>query len=306
MSESSGEPLSGVGAASYWVPRHLLLSAWTGHAPFANWLVNALRPSSIVELGTHNGMSLFTFAEAARRASLSARIVAIDSWEGDEHAGFYGDEVLRSVEQIVDVDYQGRIELVRSYFSDARSLIPDGSVDLLHIDGRHGYDDVLEDWLLYRSSLSDRGVVLFHDTREYREGFGVHRFWDEFELDHDAFTFNHAHGLGVAAIGHNVPAPILQFLASAREDPATIRGFYAELGADIERAYWDRADLERRNQRISALESSCADLSRELEDAATQLDAARTTVRLLRESTSWRVTAPLRALTKALRRPSGR
>ena len=42
-------------AASYWLPEHIVTSAWLTHAPFAFWLVDVLRPRSIVELGTHHG-----------------------------------------------------------------------------------------------------------------------------------------------------------------------------------------------------------------------------------------------------------
>ena len=78
---------------SYWMPRHVVESAWLEHAPFAFWLVDAIAPRSIVELGTHNGFSYFTFCEAIKRLRLPARAFALDSWEGDDQAGFYGQDV---------------------------------------------------------------------------------------------------------------------------------------------------------------------------------------------------------------------
>ena len=72
-------------------------SAWYGHVPFAHWLVAAARPRLLVELGTHNGVSFAAFCEAMIRYPAGGRAYAIDSWEGDEHVGQYGDDVYWSL-----------------------------------------------------------------------------------------------------------------------------------------------------------------------------------------------------------------
>ena len=74
-------------ASSCWLPAHNGKQAWVTHAPFAFWLMDVLRPHSIVELGTHYGFSCFAFAEAVRRLGLDCRISALDNWEGDDQGG---------------------------------------------------------------------------------------------------------------------------------------------------------------------------------------------------------------------------
>ena len=37
--------------SSSWVPEWLVTSAWTGHAPFAFWLIGVVKPQKLVELG---------------------------------------------------------------------------------------------------------------------------------------------------------------------------------------------------------------------------------------------------------------
>ncbi len=270
-----------VDPSAYWFPKHYVQSAWLEHAPFAFWLVSALRPRLIVELGTHNGFSYFVFAEAVRRLGIECTVEAVDSWQGDDHAGFYDEEVYASVVSIVEADYPGFARLHRAYFNEAVSEFADRSIDLLHIDGRHGYDDVKEDFETYMPKLSDRAVVIFHDTYEFQEGFGVHRFWEELAATKPSFNFQHGHGLGVLAFGARVPESISDFLTQANEQNSPVQSVYQHLGEDVARVYSERVELE-----------SLAHL----------LLVARNEVRHLRESSSWRITAPLRKVRSLLRK----
>lgn len=226
-------PDPGIGSASYWEPAHLVPSAWREHAAFGFWLMSAIRPSCVVELGTHNGFSLFVFAEAAKRLGIPTQLYAIDTWAGDDQAGFYSEDVFTSVAGIATSEYPESITLIRGFFSDSVGRFDDGTIDLLHIDGRHGYDDVREDFELYRPKLSARAVVVFHDVWEFQPSFGVHRFWEEISLHRPSFEFHHGHGLGILAWGDQVAEEVTQFLSAGQVDPLPLREFYAGRGAIV-------------------------------------------------------------------------
>lgn len=207
-------------------------SAWYGHVPFAHWLVGAIAPRLVIELGTHNGVSYSAFCEAVARTRIGARCVAVDTWEGDEHAGFYGDAVHDEYRRFHDPRYGGFSEIMRCSFYAARSFVTDGTVDLLHIDGLHTYEAVRHDWENWRASLSERGVVLFHDINEHRGSFGVWRLWEELRAAWPSFTFLHGHGLGVLAPGPIVPEALraLLELPSAGAAASRLRDRFAQLG----------------------------------------------------------------------------
>ena len=60
-------------------------SAWYSNVPFAYWIVGAAQPRTLVELGTHNGVSYSAFCEGVLRKGLQTRCYAVDTWRGDDH-----------------------------------------------------------------------------------------------------------------------------------------------------------------------------------------------------------------------------
>ena len=206
-------------------------SAWFGHVPFAHWIVAACRPRLLVELGTHNGASYAAFCEALARFSPDSRAYAVDTWQGDDHAGHYGDEVYWDLRRFHDERFAGFSDLLRCTFEDALPYFADGSVDLLHIDGFHSYEAVRGDFEAWRPKLSDRAVVLFHDTNMRERGFGVWRLWAELQQSHAGFEFLHGHGLGVLAHGADVPEAVRMLCAlTVPREIAAVRERFALLG----------------------------------------------------------------------------
>ena len=196
-------------------PDYRVPSAWSGHLAFAGWLVEEHRPSMVVELGTHRGLSFMAFCQAVADNRIDCRCFAVDTWQGDPHAGIYGEEVYSEVSSYRASRYAGFTELLRMRFDDALEYFEDGSVDLLHIDGMHTYDAVKHDFETWLPKLSERAVVLLHDTSVREREFGVWRYWDELREKYPSFEFTHSHGLGVVALREDT-LPALTGLDEAR------------------------------------------------------------------------------------------
>lgn len=206
-------------------------SAWWQHVPFAHWIVANAEPRLIVELGTHTGVSFAAFCQAVVRSAGEARCYAVDTWRGDEHAGLYGEEVFDEFRAFHAERFGGFSELLRCTFDEALDRFADGSVDLLHIDGLHTYDAVRHDFEGWKPKLSERAVVLFHDTNVRTGDFGVWRLWAELRRTYPGFEFLHGYGLGVLAVGESAP-PAVGGLC-ALDDPAetaAVRRRFAALG----------------------------------------------------------------------------
>ncbi len=221
--------------ASFMEPEWFPISSWIEHAPLAYWLVTTLRPKSFVELGSHYGYSLFAVCQAAAAYDLPTHCTAVDTWAGDEHAGRYEDIVYQHVKARAEGKYPGRVTMLRMTFDEALARVPDGSVDLLHVDGRHFYDDARHDFETWLPKVAPGGIVMLHDTQVRDRGFGVWRLWAELAAKYPSFEFEHGYGLGIVAVGA-VPAALEPLFAAGRDPVATrnLRAAYARLGGALQ------------------------------------------------------------------------
>lgn len=216
-----------------WEPCHLSSPApWAGHIPFAFWLTAVMRPRSFVELGTYSGISYLAFCQAIRQLELPTQAFAIDTWEGDAHAGAYGETIYQTLKQAHDGPYSGFSTLLRMLFDDALPLFANGSVDLLHIDGLHTYDAVRHDFETWLPKMSKNGVVLFHDSNVYRDDFGVHQLWAELAPRYPSCHFKHSNGLGVLLVGAQQPQELLELCRPDAEGHAQL--LFSSLGGRFE------------------------------------------------------------------------
>src|SRR5882672_1369407 len=211
-------------------PARLASSAWAAHTPFAMLLVDLLRPRTVVELGTFTGVSYCAFCQAVKELQLDARCYAIDTWRGDEQSGSYGDEILDDLKRHHDPLYGGFSSLIQSSFDEALANFENGAVDLLHIDGYHAYEVVRHDFESWLPKMSDRGVILLHDTNVREGNFGVWRLWEEIKPRFPHFEFVHQHGLGVVLAGPNAGAELLSLVNAGEAEAQMIRDFFEQLG----------------------------------------------------------------------------
>ncbi len=282
------------------LPNHIAVPNWIEHTPFAMFLVDISRPSSVVELGTHTGVSYCSFCQAVKELGLNTSCYALDTWQGDAQSEFYGPEVLADLRAHHDALYGDFSRLIQGTFDDGLFHFADGTIDLLHIDGCHTYEAVKHDYEQWLPKMSNRGIILFHDSNVRERTFGVWKLWEELKQQHPGkhFEFLHGNGLGVLVVGQVQSDPLQGLLMAEGNELAHIRTFFYQLGQRLtirferDQATSQIAEHGRVVQTLTAqargktaqltiLEARIAGLEASREQAADHI------TRLVQESASW-------------------
>jgi predicted O-methyltransferase YrrM len=115
----------------------------------------------MIEIGSYMGESTFIFASQL----LFKEIICIDPLSGEElfneMSNRTWDEVRR--EFWTNTRHWDNIRLFQDYSYNVHGNFEDESVDVVYIDGNHGYDDVTNDLKLYLPKIKPGGIICGHD-----------------------------------------------------------------------------------------------------------------------------------------------
>ena len=186
-----------------------VISAWKGHEDFLAWLISTKRPDVYVEVGVYHGFSYFAACQIIKGLKLGTVVHGVDTW-GPGHC--YTDnpeDAFIAVNKHNEENFKEFSHLIRKQSVDAAEEMADRSIDILHIDAGHSYEEVKNDFMAWLPKMKKGGVVMMHDTSLDAVGMGpdgkvldlgVNRFFNEVIQIFPAFNFTHSCGLGVITI----------------------------------------------------------------------------------------------------------
>ena len=291
--------------------------AWVGHLPFAYWSMNCLKPAVFVELGTHTGNSYFAFCQSVKDFNLNTRCYAVDTWQGDKHAGEYDSSIFDAVNLHNQENYSEFSTLLRTTFDKAATQFKDRSINYLHIDGLHTYQAVKHDFETWLPKLAPRALVIFHDTQVKRGDFGVWKFWDELKKEYSNNNeFLHSNGLGVLQISNEADCKPIEWLRFGISEQKHFINYFEDLGNKLIDNFNNLELIDKQQAKISELSNELASLNDyaklkskniQLQHNLIERDARIRQIELNRteiiQSSSWRLTWPFREIHRWVKSP---
>ncbi len=239
-------------------------SPFLRQVPFLFWLVETLRPSSIVEVGVTDGVTYMAACQAVERLGLDASCRGAGAWAGgDVPADLRSHEAGR---------YAGISRLEAGDGERLLAALPERSVDLLVIGP--AAEPSAEDVVSWLDRLSSRGVVLLTATGP--DGSPERRLHETFAAGRATIELQLAPGAAAVLVGPAVPDLLVEAagLRFGTRAHAALNQLFARLGlAQTADAAVAARDLSARlaEERLAQAEAA----RQEAEGQAAELDELR-------------------------------
>lgn len=283
--------------AMFWTPDRVDTSPRSEHVPLLFWLIDALRPFTVVELTEAVAAPYLAYCQAVSLLRLPTRCYAIS---GRAAQGGRSDEIAA----YHDARYAQFSQLLHVPAEQVFERFEDGTVDLLSIDATEG-GALARRRHVWLPKLSRRAIVLVHGIGDPASETGALELWQALSGEYPHFEFVQGAGLGILGVGEHLP-PALQHLFSldaVAPRALEVREIFARLGGSVG-LQAELAEAQRLLQtaldsdQVAKLETALSAAKDAL--AAARVDHVKTLKRLRRveESFWWRITKPPRRLIK--------
>jgi glycosyltransferase involved in cell wall biosynthesis len=193
--------------------------------PFALYVLERLRPRTVVELGTATGDFYVALCDGVAALGQPARCYAIPAPDDDTPAGEEG--VPADLRAYHDPRYGAFSRLLPAPPEQAAEAFSDGSVDFLHLVP--AADEQARPWLAaWLPKLSPQGALLLSHTGAGSEGGGA-ALWNELRAGKAHVELLHGTGAGLL-LPEEAPAELRALAGAAPEELEALRRLFAVAG----------------------------------------------------------------------------
>ena len=160
--------------------------------------VKAINPTTILEIGTHNGGTFFVWANLASKLAITCDIIKSKVRDELYHSFPPPDSKCKVIPLAGDSHDEQFLETVKTSLNGNK-------IDFLFIDGDHTEEGVKSDYNMYGPLVRSGGIIAFHDILEKQPTptNQVYYFWKEIKKSTNTEEFVEDHtqtGYGIGII----------------------------------------------------------------------------------------------------------
>lgn len=250
-------PLSST--AVFWQPRHLAASPNLIHLPFLFWLMETVRPLSVVQLGLREGVGFMGLCQAIDKLGLEAVCVGVQMPEGPDAA------LPEKTQEKHRAQYSDFSFIHKEKDGCAARHMRNARVDVLVIDAvvdEACLDSIQARW---QPLLSDNAVLVLHDPKRNFASAEAQQFHRALLQMHASISFPRSEtGLDVVLVGEQQPER-LRHLAQLDLGAAgymSARNVFARLGQGVRDSQQTRSKsvaLEKAKSALKDMEARWTD-----------------------------------------------
>lgn len=268
-------PLAIGSRAIFWSPRYTAPSPTLRHLPFLFWLVETMRPASVVQLGLRDGVGFMGLCQAIDKLSLDSVCLGLNL---TQDVGTKLPDKLRETHSALYSDFSS---ILTDDLHRAARHMRSAPIDLLVIDA--AVDDAFLTSLQahWTDLLSDHAVIVLHAPEERLSSPEAKSFHDGLLQAHPVISFPQAQpGLDVILYGKQHPDRLRHLAQLDLGVPGYLsaRSVFTRLGQGIESSQQARSRnsaLDKAMAALKDLETRFSNLERDYGSAKDQIDAAQ-------------------------------
>lgn len=272
-------------SSMFWQPEYRHTSLWLEHLPFLFWLVEALKPANSVVAGV-DLVPHFAICQAIARLSLGGHSYVI---------GEANDEQARRLAEEATDQYAGISHWLNVNPTLAIQQFNEDAIDLLMLNiapEDDTIDSLVGDWL---ARLSSRSVILLPGIARREPGCKAFHAFEALSSRYPHLAFYHGAGLGLLAVGKDMPPLVSYLLESCEAGSSTqvVQDVFGRLGGSCQ----DKVTAQQQQARAKLLETRLSEQTEELsavkqcsENVSQQLEASvRECAALQAENAQWKL-----------------
>lgn len=213
----------------FWRPRFLKSSPSLWHVPFLFWVVEVMRPTCVVQLGTGHGAGYFALCQGLEKLGHDVRSYGASGYDASPAET----AVLQDIEKHNESHYGDFSCLVPGDPGALRRQLKKGTIDLLVVDGPlsdRGLEVLETKWL---PMMANDGVLVLHGLRRQFSSPAGQALIERLTQEWPTIELDGGDGLLAVLCGKDAPEP-LQRMASLHpgdEGFGDIHRVFSRLGA---------------------------------------------------------------------------